>query len=515
MGKRSKELEEAECEEPPRKNGKTKGRLTRQTQLFINNEFVDAQSGKTFDTINPRTEEVICSVQEAGAADVDLAVAAAAEAFKTWKDSDGSLRRNLLLKLADLMEKHQDQLAELEALDNGKPEHVAKGVDIMFCIECYRYYAGWADKVCGKTIPLTQGTASNLCYTRHEPVGVVGQIIPWNFPLLMQAWKLGPALAMGCTVVMKLSEKTPLSGLLMCQLIREAGYPPGVVNILNGPGIVGEFIVRHMSVKKVAFTGSTAVGHKIVKMAAESNLKKVSVELGGKSAIIVCKDADLDQAVMASHVGLWINMGQCCCASSRIFVHEDVYDEFVQKSVDMAKTLKCEGDASDKQQAVPICELGPQIDRLQMEKILGYIETGKQEGAKCEMGGGRLGTTGYFVKPTIFSNVKDRMTIAQEEIFGPVMQILKFRTLDHAIKRANSSQYGLAAGIMTRDTGTAHKAAAQLEAGTVWINCFDNFDMACPFGGFKQSGWGRDKGEYALENYTEVKCVIMPMDSRH
>jgi len=489
--------------------------LPLRTQLFINNEWVDSKGKKTFETVNPATEEVIAVVQEASDEDVNDAVNAASEAFKTWRKSDGSLRRDLLIKLAGLVEKHRERLAEVESMDNGKPQHVADGVDIGFVIECFKYYAGWADKIGGKTIKPTQNSGDTFCFTWHEPVGVVGAIIPWNFPLLMQAWKLGPALAMGCTVVMKLSEKTPLSGLLICDLIKEAGFPPGVVNVVNGYGpTTGHAIAAHPDIKKVAFTGSSAVGHRIAETSAKTNLKRCTLELGGKSAMIICKDADLDQAAVASHVGLFVNMGQCCCASSRIFIHEDVHDAFVEKVVGLAKRLRTKGDTTSPTD-VPICDLGPQVDKIQFDKVLGYIEAGKQEGAKVALGGGRLGDKGYFVQPTVFTEVTDTMKIAKEEIFGPVMQLLKFKTLEEAIQRANSSHYGLAAGICTRDVGTALAAARDLEAGTVWINCYDNFDMAAPFGGFKQSGWGREKGEYALENYTEVKCVMVPMDSRN
>jgi len=482
--------------------------------LFINNEFVNAESGEKFKTVNPKTEEVICEVQAAGQADVDKAVAAATTAFKTWKKSNGCDRRDMLLKLADLVEKNRTWLAELESLDNGKPQHVADGVDIGFVIECYRYYAGWADKCGGKVIKPTRDTGNTFAITVHEPIGVCGMIIPWNFPLLMQAWKLGPALAMGCTCVMKLSEKTPLSGMALCQLIKEAGFPPGVVNVLNGLGATGDMIARHMDIAKVAFTGSSAVGHKIAIAAGETNLKKVTLELGGKSPMIICKDADLDQAATACHIGLFINMGQCCCASSRIYIHESIHDAFVAKVVEIAKGLRTLGDETSPT-AVPICDLGPQVDKIQFDKIMNYIKLGKEQGAKVLLGGDRAGTKGYYVQPTVFADVQDSMTIAKEEIFGPVMQLLKFKTLEEAIARANTTHYGLAAGICTRDVGTALKTAHDLEAGTVWINCYDNFDMACPFGGFKTSGWGREKGEYALENYTSVKCIMMPMDCRH
>jgi len=490
------------------------GGLKRQTQLFINGVFVDAKKGKTFPTVNPATEEVICEVQSADAEDVDIAVEAASAAFKTFKKSNGCDRRDMLLKLADLVEKHRKQLAELECLDNGKPIHVADGVDIGYVIECFRYYAGWADKGGGKVIKPTRDSGSTFAFTQHEPIGVCGMIIPWNFPLLMQSWKLAPALAMGCTMVMKLSEKTPLSGMMMMQLVQEAGFPPGVVNMLNGPGATGELMARHPGIAKIAFTGSTAVGKKIAVAAGETNLKRVTLELGGKSALIICNDADIEQAAVAAHVGLFINMGQCCCASSRIYVHEDIHDKFVAKCVDIAKGLRTQGDTESKT-TVPICDLGPQVDKIQFDKIMAYIQSGKDEGAKVLLGGERLGTKGYYVAPTIFSEVTENMKIAQEEIFGPVMQLLKFKTLEEAIKRANSSHFGLAAGICTRDIGTALSAADDLDAGTVWINCYDNFDMACPFGGYKQSGWGREKGEYALENYTAVKCVTLPKDSRH
>merc|ERR1712048_623677 len=381
-------------------------------------------------------------------------------------------------------------------------------------IECYRYYAGWADKQGGKVINTNQNTGSTFCYTTHEPIGVCGMIIPWNFPLLMQAWKLGPALAMGCTCVMKLSAKTPLSGMMMCHLIKEAGFPPGVVNVINGPGATGDMIARHMDISKVAFTGSSAVGHKIVVAAGESNMKKVTLELGGKSPLIICKDADLDQAAVAAHVGLFINMGQCCCASSRIYIHEDVHDAFVEKIMNHAKKLRTMGD-NTSETTVPICDLGPQVDKIQFDKILNYIEIGKAEGATVALGGNRLGDKGYYVAPTIFTEVTDNMKIAKEEIFGPVMQLMKFKTLAEAIERANDTHYGLAAGICSRDVGTAMSTVMDLEAGTVWINCYDNFDMACPFGGYKTSGWGREKGEYALENYTQVKCIMLPLDSKH
>mmetsp|Transcript_13368 Transcript_13368/g.24908 ORF Transcript_13368/g.24908 Transcript_13368/m.24908 type:complete len:504 (+) Transcript_13368:88-1599(+) len=501
--------------EPVAKKAKTETNGTNgkhyQTELFINGKFVKAKSGKTFPTIDPHTEKVIAEVQWAGQEDVNDAVNAAEEAFKTWKKSNGADRRDLLLKLADLVEKNRKELAELESIDNGKPVSVADTVDIMFVIECYRYYAGWADKIQGKTIKPTQSSSEIFSFTWHDPVGVCGAIIPWNFPLLMQAWKFAPALAMGCTVVMKLSEKTPLSGLRVCELIQEAGFPPGVVNVLNGDGATtGDFIARHPRIRKVAFTGSTGVGKRIVKAASESNLKKVTLELGGKSPLIVHKDADLDQAALAAHIGLFVNMGQCCCASSRIFVHEEIKEKFEAKILEHAKGVRFEGSPG----AGPI-PLWAIIDKVQFNKVLGYIQKGKEQGARLLIGGGREGETGFVVKPTVFADVTDEMTIAKEEIFGPVLQLLTFTDLKDAITRANDSEYGLAAGIMTRDTGTAISVASELEAGTVWINCYNQFDLACPFGGFKESGWGREKGEYAIDNYTEVKCVMMPMDCKN
>jgi len=485
------------------------------TQLFINNEWVDAKSKITFDTINPVDETKIATVHEAGQEDIDLAVEVAPNAFKTWRATDGSARRNLMLKLADLIEKNRDRLAEVESLDNGKPKHVANAADLGFVIECFRFYAGMADKCGGKVIQPTQGSFNTFCFTWDQPVGVVGMIIPWNFPLLMQAWKLAPALAAGCTMIMKLSEKTPLSGLLVCDLIKQAGFPPGVVNVVNGHGpTTGSCIAKHPGIHKVAFTGSGATGKKIIVDSGNTNMKRVSVELGGKSPLIICKDADLDQAATSAHIGLFLNMGQCCCASSRIFIHEDVHDAFIEKITTMAKRLRTQGDTTSETD-VPLCDLGPQVDKIQFDKILGYIEKGKQEGATLALGGNRLGDKGYFVQPTVFKDVTDDMTIAKEEIFGPVMQLMKFKTLDEAISRANATHYGLGAGICTRDTGTALAAARDLESGTVWINCYDNFDMAAPFGGFKQSGWGRDKGEDAIKNYQETKCVMMPIDPKN
>jgi aldehyde dehydrogenase (NAD+) len=466
---------------------------------------VNSQSGKTFATLNPTTGEEICQVAEADAADVDLAVKAARTAYEhgPWRKTSGAERARLLHRLADLIEKHADELARLESMDNGKPFAMAKAVDVAATIGCYRYFAGWADKVTGKTIPIE---GPFFCYTRHESIGVCGQIIPWNFPLLMQAWKLAPALATGNTVVLKPAEQTPLTALRIGELIMEAGFPEGVVNILPGFGeTAGAAIANHMDVDKVAFTGSTEVGHLIMQAAGKSNLKRVSLELGGKSPNIVFADAQMDQAIEGSHMGLFFNQGQVCCAGSRVFVEEKVYDQFVERSTARARK-RTVGDPFDAG-----TEQGPQVDRTQLEKVLGYIESGQREGAKLNCGGGRVGDKGYFVEPTVFSDVQDDMKIAREEIFGPVMSIIKFKNLDEVIDRANRTVYGLAAGVWTRDIGKALAIANSVRSGTVWVNCYNVLDAAAPFGGFKQSGIGRELGEYGLQQYTEVKTVVVKL----
>ncbi len=475
------------------------------TKLLINNRWVESASGKTFPTVNPATGEEICRVAEADASDVDKAVHAAREAFEKgpWRKMAAAERGKLLYKLADLIEKNADELARLEALDNGKPYQVARTADLPLVIGCYRYYAGWADKIQGKTIPIA---GNYFCYTRHEPVGVVGQIIPWNFPLLMQAWKLGPALAAGNTVVLKPAEQTPLTALRVGELIIEAGFPAGVVNILPGYGpTAGAAIAWHNGVDKVAFTGSTEVGHLIMEAAARSNLKRVTLELGGKSPNIVFADADMDQAIEGAHFALFFNQGQCCCAGSRLFVEAKAYDEFVEKSVARAKKRKV-GDPFD-----PTSEQGPQVDDIQFEKVMSYIVAGKTEGASLVAGGKRVGNRGFFIEPTVFADVKDDMKIAKEEIFGPVMSIMKFKDIEEVVERSNRTEYGLAAAVWTRDISKAHAIANSVRAGTVWVNCYDVFDAAAPFGGFKQSGMGRELGEYGLQQYTEVKTVTVKL----
>jgi aldehyde dehydrogenase (NAD+) len=471
-------------------------------KLLIGNRWVASESGKTFTTINPSTGEEICEVAEAGAADVEQAVRAARSAFEQgpWRSMRASERGRLLHRLADLIESNGDELARLESLDNGKPVSVAKAVDVAKTVACYRYFAGWADKVHGKTIPID---GDFLCYTRHEPIGVVGQIIPWNFPMLMMAWKLAPALATGNTVVLKPAEQTPLTALRIGGLILEAGFPEGVVNVLPGFGpTAGAAIASHMDVDKVAFTGSTEVGHLIMEAAAKSNLKPVTLELGGKSPNIIFADVDLDAAVEGAHMGLFSNQGQSCCAGSRVFVEESIYDEFVERSIARA-SKRVVGDPFD-----PRTELGPLVDQGQFDKVMGYVESGRSQNATLACGGNRIGNRGYFIQPTVFADVQDDMQIAREEIFGPVMSIISFKSLDEVIARANRTKYGLAAAVWTRDIKKALAVANGVRAGTVWVNCYNVMDTRSPFGGFKQSGIGRELGEYGLQQYTQVKSVI-------
>ncbi|XP_020825856.1 aldehyde dehydrogenase, mitochondrial [Phascolarctos cinereus] len=479
-------------------------------KIFINNEWHDAISQKTFPTINPSTGDVICQVAEGDKADVDKAVKAAREAFRhgsPWRKMDASERGKLLNRLADLIERDRAYLATLETLDNGKPYSISYLVDLDMVVKCIRYYAGWADKYHGKTIPMD---GDYFSYTRHEPVGVCAQIIPWNFPLLMQAWKLGPALATGNVVVMKVAEQTPLTALYVANLIKEAGFPPGVVNIIPGYGpTAGAALASHMDVDKVAFTGSTEVGSLIQVAAGSSNLKKVTLELGGKSPNIILSDANMDLAVEQAHFALFFNQGQCCCAGSRTYVQEDIYSEFVERSVARAKA-RVVGNPFDSR-----TEQGPQVDKEQYKKILGYISSGKDEGAKLLCGGGPAADRGYFIQPTIFGDVQDNMTIAREEIFGPVMQIMKFKTVEEVVERANDSRYGLAAAIFTKDLDKANYLSQVLQAGTVWINCYDVFGAQCPFGGYKMSGNGRELGEYGLQAYTEVKTVTIKVPQKN
>ncbi|HZZ29498.1 MAG TPA: aldehyde dehydrogenase family protein [Pirellulales bacterium] len=484
---------------------KTRKPQIRETQCLIGGKWQPAKSGKTFETINPATEEVIAKVAEGDAADIDLAVKAARNAFESgpWHKMDARDRGKLMNRLADLIEEEIDELAALETLDNGKPIRDSRAADLPLTIDCLRYYAGWADKLHGQTIPVR---GNYFTYTRREPVGVVGQIIPWNFPMLMVAWKWGPALAAGNTIVMKPAEQTPLTCLRMAKLAQEAGFPDGVINVVPGYGpTAGGALVKHPDVDKVAFTGSTEVGQIIMRDAA-GTLKRISLELGGKSPNIVFADSDLDAAAAGAHLGLYFNQGQCCCAGSRLFVEDKIHDKFVEKITAMNGKRKL-GDPLD-----PTTEQGPQVNKEQFDKILGYIESGKKEGAKCVTGGERFGNKGYFIEPTLFTGVTDKMKIAEEEIFGPVMSILRFKDVDEIVQRANKTNYGLAAAVWTRDVAKAHLLAKKLKAGTVWINCYDVFDAAAPFGGFKQSGIGRELGERGLDAYTEWKTVTVSLD---
>ncbi|CAE6075428.1 unnamed protein product [Arabidopsis arenosa] len=476
------------------------------TQLLINGNFVDSASGKTFPTLDPRTGEVIAHVAEGDAEDINRAVKAARKAFDEgpWPKMSAYERSRVMLRFADLVEKHSEELASLETWDNGKPYQQSKAVEIPMFARLFRYYAGWADKIHGLTVP---ADGNYHVQTLHEPIGVAGQIIPWNFPLLMFAWKVGPALACGNTIVLKTAEQTPLTAFYAGKLLLEAGLPPGVLNIVSGFGATaGTALASHMDVDKLAFTGSTDTGKVILGLAANSNLKPVTLELGGKSPFIVFEDADIDKAVELAHFALFFNQGQCCCAGSRTFVHEKVYDEFVEKS--KARALKrVVGDPFRKG-----IEQGPQIDSKQFEKVMKYIRSGIESNATLECGGDQIGDKGYFIQPTVFSNVKDDMLIAQDEIFGPVQSILKFSDVDEVIKRANETRYGLAAGVFTKSLDTANRVSRALKAGTIWVNCFDVFDAAIPFGGYKMSGNGREKGIYSLNNYLQIKAVVTALN---
>ncbi|KAK9739225.1 Aldehyde dehydrogenase family [Popillia japonica] len=475
------------------------------TKLFINNEFVTSVSGKMFPTINPANGKKIIDVSEATKEDIDVAVAAAKAAFKRgseWRKLDASARGLLLQKLANLIQRDVDYLSKLESLDNGKT--VADSVfDIGCAVDTFRYYAGIADKSCGRTIPADAGLFS---MTRREPVGVVGQIIPWNYPILMLAWKWAPALAAGCTVVLKPAELTPLTALAVAALAKEAGFPKGVVNVVPGYGpIAGQALALHNDIDKIAFTGSTVVGRLILESAAKSNIKRISLELGGKSPVVIMDDANIDEAVEIAHNAIFANHGQNCCAGSRTFVQAGIYDEFVKKATEMAKKRKV-GNPFDE-----TTQQGPQIGEVAFNKVLRLIDTGIKEGAKLQIGGTRVGKEGYFVEPTVFSDVTDDMTIAKEEIFGPVQTILKFNSLDEVIERANSTTYGLAAGIVTQNINNALVFSQAVQAGSVWVNCYDAVIPQAPFGGFKQSGIGRELGEEAMKEYLEVKTISIKL----
>ncbi|KAG7989000.1 hypothetical protein I3843_03G216400 [Carya illinoinensis] len=475
------------------------------TKLFINGEFIDSISGKTFETIDPRTTETIARIAEGDKKDVDLAVKAARQAFDhgPWPRLPGSERARIMMKFADLIDENVEELASLDTIDAGKLYSMGKAVDIPQASSTLRYYAGAADKIHGQVLKMSREFHG---YTLLEPIGVVGHIIPWNFPMGMFLLKISPALAAGCTMVVKPAEQTPLSALYCAHLAKLAGIPDGVLNVVTGFGpTAGAAISSHMDIDAVSFTGSPEVGRKVMQAAAASNLKVVSLELGGKSPLIIFDDVDVDMAAELAIFGILYNKGEICVASSRVYVQEGIYDELVKKLVEKAKAWVV-GNPFD-----PKVQHGPQVDKKQFEKILSYIEHGKREGATLLTGGKPLGGKGYFIEPTIFSEVKEEMLIAQDEIFGPVMALAKFKTIEEAIERANSTRYGLAAGILTKDINVANTVSRSIRAGIIWVNCYFAFDNDCPFGGYKMSGFGRDHGLEALHKYLQVKSVVTPL----
>ncbi|MEM1097493.1 MAG: aldehyde dehydrogenase family protein [Planctomycetota bacterium] len=483
------------------------GFLRKPKQILIDNQWVDGDSGETFAVYDPARGQEIAQCVAGNARDIDRAVAAARRAFDDgpWTRMTSSERGRLIWKLGDLLEENLDEFAQLETIDNGKPLAVAKAADVPLAVDMFRYMAGWTTKIEGTTIPITvpyTPGANYHAYTRREPVGVAAQIVPWNFPLLMAAWKLAPALAAGCTIVLKPAEQTPLSALRLGELIVEAGFPEGVVNIVTGFGEdTGAPLAKHPQVDKVAFTGSTEVG-KLIVNAASGNLKKVTLELGGKSPNVVYPDADLATAIPGAANAIFFNHGQCCCAGSRLFVHRDVYDEVVAGVAEHAKNLKV-GSGFDAD-----TDMGPLVSKEQQDRVAGYLNAGRSEGATAACGGGVPDGEGYFVEPTVLTDVTDDMKVVREEIFGPVVVATPFADEAELFRRANDTDYGLGAGVWTSDISKAHRTAQIIKAGTVWINCYNIFDAALPFGGYKQSGWGREMGGAALENYLETKSVV-------
>ncbi|XP_073526483.1 uncharacterized protein [Phyllobates terribilis] len=486
-------------------NGTIKLRQIKFTKLFINGDFVDSVSGRTFDTIDPRNGEVIAKVSEGDKDDVDLAVKAAREAFDhgPWPRMSGYQRGRIMAKLADLIEQNVEELAYLDTVDAGKLFGLGKVMDIPGAAQLVHYYAGAADKIHGDTLKMSRELQG---YTLREPIGVVGHIIPWNFPTAMFIMKVAPALAAGCTMVVKPAEQTPLSALFYAYLAKLAGVPDGVLNVVNGFGATaGAAVASHMDIDMVSFTGSTEVGRLVMQAAASSNLKPVCLELGGKSPMIIFDDADLDKAADLALLGILFNKGEICVASSRLFVQEGIYDELVKKLAEKAKKWIV-GDPLD-----PSVNQGPQVDKKQYEKILSYIELGNQEGATLLTGGKACGEKGYFIEPTVFIDVKDDMSIAKDEIFGPVLSLMKFKTVEEVIQRANATRYGLAAGVVTNNLDIANTVSRSIRAGVIWINCYFAFNSDAPYGGYKMSGFGRDMGMEALYKYTQVKTIVTPI----
>ncbi len=474
-------------------------------KLLIGGEWADATSGERFASVNPATGGTLAEVALAGEADVDRAVEAARQAFEggDWAKMGGVGRGALLWKLADVLEAHIDELAELEVLDNGKPLRVARHGDLPFAVKHFRYYAGWASKIEGSTIPVD--FPNQFVYTLREPLGVCGLIIPWNFPLLMAAWKLAPALAAGNTVVLKPAEETPLSALRLGELLDEAGFPPGVVNIVTGPGEpTGAAVAAHMGIDKVAFTGSTAVGRKIMAAAAGSNLKRVSLELGGKSPNVIFADATLPGAIKGATWASFSTAGQECVAGARLFVERPAFEQVVEGLAEQAQRLRVDHGFAEK------VHIGPVINESQLERVLGYIQAGRESGAEFVAGGERLGgelASGYFLSPAVFTHEDDGLELVQEEIFGPVVGVTPFDEWDELVARANATRYGLAAGVWTSDVSKAHRYAQAIRAGTIWVNNYGLFDAAAPFGGYKESGFGREFGKEGLDLYTQLKTV--------
>ena len=478
-----------------------------QQNLLINNEWRPAASGKTMDVVNPATEEVIAQVASADRADLDGAVSAARAALDgPWGRMSARERGRLVRKLGDRLMERADEVARLETLHNGKPITESRHIEIPAAAECFEYYGGWSDKVMGETIPVK---GNHLTYTLREPIGVVAAIVPWNFPLLLASWKVAPALACGNTVILKPASQTPLTALALGEIAIEAGLPPGVLNVLTGPGSqLGQAIVEHPGIDKIAFTGDTSTGKGIMRGAAET-LKKITLELGGKSPNIVLADADIEAAVRGATIGIFYGKGEVCAAGSRLLVDTSIKAEFIDKLAARAKKMTA-GDPLD-----PKTRFGALSSRKQLDTVLRYIESGKQQGATLVAGGSRtdIGTgKGYFVEPTVFADVRPDMTIAREEIFGPVLASIEFADIDEAIARANDSQYGLAAGIWTRDIKKAHYIARKLQAGTIWINTYNVYDTAAPFGGYKHSGFGREMSAHALEHYTQIKSVWVDLN---